>query len=287
MLAPIGIGLIPILGAAGVDVEKFAARGNALAIVNALAWLVAGPVVGLFAFRGRLDKLALGFRTVVDTALDVDNYLREHPVKSNPRSRICARYSSLLRYLCAWRDGDGEDAGGYDALLIVAHSQGTVITADLLRYLKLKREIEPGPEDRALNRLTGEDLPVYLFTMGCPLRQLYGLRFPFLYQWARFLPVPAGVDDHGIIPPDRVPLTDDLRVKKWVNAYRSGDYVGRQLWRPENASGVWTPSDVMQSAGGERKEFCIGPGAHIHYWDKTAPAIVREIDSLLRELAGF
>jgi hypothetical protein len=71
---------------------------------------------------------------------------------------------------------------GYDAILIVAHSQGTVITADLLRFLQreTKRETDP-----ALDRLVNGNLPIYFFTMGCPLRQLYGISFPHLYNWAR------------------------------------------------------------------------------------------------------
>src|SRR5205814_4998664 len=90
------------------------------------------------AFRGRLDVLALGFRSVIDAATDVDNHLREHPRGRTPRARIGARYASLMRHICQWRDP--HDLHGYDALVIVAHSQGAVITADLLRYLKREKD---------------------------------------------------------------------------------------------------------------------------------------------------
>src|SRR5581483_3069927 len=59
--------------------------------------LVAGAGAGLLGFRGRLSELALGFRPVVRVMLDVDSWLREHPRNSNPTSRICARYVTLLR----------------------------------------------------------------------------------------------------------------------------------------------------------------------------------------------
>ena len=46
------------------------------------------------------------------------------------------------------------------ALVIVAHSQGTVISADLLRFLQAFH-------DPKLEEL-GTSLPVHLFTMGSP-----------------------------------------------------------------------------------------------------------------------
>jgi hypothetical protein len=76
----------------------------------------------------------LGFRTVIDVVLGVINWLRLHPLDDNPRARICARYVSLLRHLCQWKAVS--DGRGYDSIVIFAHSQGTVITADLLRFLE-------------------------------------------------------------------------------------------------------------------------------------------------------
>src|SRR5262249_14122617 len=140
------------------------------AILRRAAALLVPATAGLLAFGGRLKSLALGFRSIVDVALDVDNYLRTRPLNAAPRARICARFASLLRYVYA---------RPYDAYVIVAHSQGTVITADLLRFVKAAR-LEA--IDEALARRDGR--PVRVFTMGSPLRQLYGLRFPHLYQWA-------------------------------------------------------------------------------------------------------
>src|SRR5580704_5048907 len=180
-------------------------KAAVLPFEKSLGGLVAGAAVGVLGLGGRLSQLALGFRPVVRVALDVDNWLQEHPRDSNPTARICGRYVSLLRYIAQWRDP--EDHRGYDALIVFAHSQGSVITADLLRFLKAEARAAGSytSYDSTLARF--DELPVYLFTMGCPLRQLYGLRFPDEYAWA--------MD----------PNPDELGVELWSNFYRSGDYV--------------------------------------------------------------
>ena len=209
--------------------------GAALPHIQTLGMAAGAAFAWLFAIRGRLKQLALGFRPALDILLDVDNWMRELPADASPRARISGRYVSLLRYLAARR---------YDALVIVAHSQGTVITADLLRFLRGTAGDDP--------QLAGLGaLPVYFLTMGCPLRDLYALRFPRLYHWAAS-PDPAG-----------------LGVRQWTNAYRSGDYIGRSLWPHEHADDA------------SRVEFCIGAGAHTHYWDGTAPMIADALDRLI------
>jgi len=238
---------------------------------------------GLFLFRSRLKSLAGGLRSVVDVALDVDNYLREHPRSSNPRGRIAARMSSLLKHIYR---------GKYDAIVIIAHSQGTVIAADLLRFIRMTGLDQTDPDLAAR-----KGAPIYLFTMGSPLRQLYGLRFPHLYLWARHHQLPWPNAGHPI-PPDTGPDPAQLDVTQWVNAYRSGDYVGRYLWRPEPSDfaylikpialrGRWPVGSVDVEASEtappttNRREFCIGSGGHQHYWDGYAPAIALELDRLI------
>src|SRR5262245_18678006 len=73
---------------------------------------------------------------------------------------------------------------------------------------------------------------------------------------------------------------DLLGVRRWVNAYRSGDYIGRHLWRPDACAYLFGPERSEDKAG-TRVEFCIGSGGHTHYWDKTARAIAEELDSLI------
>lgn len=133
---------------------------------------------------------------------------------------------------------------------------------------------------------------------GCPLRQLYGLRFPHLYGWTRYcLPLtPAPLTQREVpIPDTRQALPRELGVARWVNAYRSGDYVGRRLWIRDDDPARWNPatregdevaSDAPGKTGGvvskaTRIEFCIGPGAHTHYFDETAGRVGDAVDQLI------
>lgn len=249
---------------------------------QALGVVVAGAGVGILGFGGRLSNLALGFRPLVRVALDVDNWMREHPRNANPTARICARYVSLLRYIAQWT----KDGKGYDELIIFAHSQGTVITADLMRFLTAERKATGGNTfadyDPALAGL--DKMEIRLFTMGCPLQQLYGLRFPYLYGYA-----PSKSDTESNT--EQLPRPGDLGMDLWINAYRTGDYVGRHLWRPHPWERVedisyrtWNPSGNVPKhiwAQDNRVEFAIGPGAHTHYWDSTAKSIGETMDVLL------
>lgn len=225
-------------------------------IERTLGSIAAAAALGMMATPGNLKRLALGLRPALRAMLDVDAWLREHPRDSNPTARICARYVSLLRHIAAWKD-DG--VHGYDTVVIIAHSQGTVITADLLRYLNAEK-IAAGSMHVYDPTLSFFDHRcIWFFTMGCPLRQLYGLRFPYLYGYA----------SETKLAPD----PDKLGVRQWDNGFRSADYVGRKLW-PAVTDG-WTSS--------LRSERLIGPGAHTHYWDGTAAAIAERLDVIVRD----
>ena len=219
--------------------------------------------------QGPFRFLALGFRSVIDIALDVANWLRLHPRDQNPKARISARCVSQLEYLVDWRDP--RDGGRYNAFVLIAHSQGTVISSEILRFLQLEKY----PLIKALG-----DRKLYLFTMGCPLRQLYSLRFPHQYAWA---------GHNNSVWPGTEPNPTDLGVAQWVNVYRSGDYVGRYLWHPDSGGNPWQ-KDVYQESGtplSPRRELCIGSGEHTHYWDATAPKIGKELDRLIAAACGI
>jgi hypothetical protein len=254
--------------------------GPLLAVV---AGLLTASATSLIAFGGRLNQISLGLRGVLDSVLDVDNYLRLHPREDNPSARIYARYVSLLRYLC---HETTPDKTSYDAFVIVAHSQGTVISADLLRFLK----VDPDPALAQIEKSQN----VYLFTMGSPIRQLYSFAFPHLYQWA--IQDPVSTDMSLKIPAHANPSPQDLLgVRTWVNTFRSGDYVGRYLWRSDRAIDQWLTVNLKEPPNQDslsyisedpdyiRREFCLGVGAHTHYWDKTAPEVAQEIDRLIRK----
>lgn len=135
----------------------------------------------------------------------------------------------------------------YDRLLIVCYSQGTVISADTLKLLK---ETDLLPELR--------NVELVLLTLGSPLRQLYAARFPHWYGWAEQADPAA------------------LGVTLWANGYRSGDYVGRALWDGG-------PLAQRPAAHGDHYDFCVGVGAHLHYFDRTARRVGREIDFLVSQ----
>jgi hypothetical protein len=290
VVLPLGI-LVDIAGEIGaLRADWLAWFWSTTRLVFTVSAMVLIPsAVGIFAFRDRLKAITLHLRTVVDVMLDVDNYLREHPRRRTPRARICARYMSLLRHVVS---------GDYDSVVIIAHSQGSVISADLLRFITIQQA-------RSGSYLADSDLEglaktrIRLFTMGCPLRQLYGLRFPHLYEWARNTVPGPWRDPAAAIARATGPDPDELGLALWVNAYRSGDYVGRYLWRPDDcdflyasaearATQPWvvgpfpgTFSDAVTPPASNRREFCIGAGAHTHYWDATAPQIALELDALV------
>lgn len=275
-------GATPQTGSAPAAAPAAGATTAATAVTAGAAALAA-----LGAALTRLQAITGNLGAVVGVALDVDNHLRQLPKHRTPRARMCARYASLLRYLARWRDDEGRP---YDRIVIVAHSQGSVLTADLLRYLRADLEADAGRtaagahggsppekfvrrEPSLVPRKAGGPLPpVFLFTMGCPLRQLYAVRFPRLYRW-------AGADGQRA----ECCSAGDVGVECWDNVYRSGDYVGRALWEGPDGPAVWTyhgaPHPVVGAAA--QAETCIGAGGHVHYWDETAPEVAQHIDCLV------
>jgi hypothetical protein len=234
--------------------------------------------------------------STLDIILDVDNYLRTAPAEDTPRARIVERYLALLNFLHA----GGPDEKPYDRIIIVAHSLGALISADLLRYLT-RNEM---PELTNYAFRGGKRLPLLLFTMGNPLRQLLNRFFPVLYSWIRPCPDGSGTRSAAEIiqqkdsengpknPAQPTPTATELGVEVWWNSYRSGDYVGRSLWlddwyartdEDDDAGGFPRPplAKEFQIASPKRIECCIGLGAHTHYWDRTAPDIAQQLDALI------
>jgi hypothetical protein len=288
------LGAYQLLGLQLPQILRFLSDGNTCpvpdgnttaSLLNWVAGILVASASGLIAFGNRLDILAGKVQNILDLVLDVDNYLRSRPEDDTPTGRIFARYYSLLKFL---HDQKGKKQ--YDAIVIIAHSQGTAISADLLRFLKQERKYfgkEYGlrrlePKDKAI-----QPLPIYLFTMGSPLQQLYSFGFPQLYSWVLNDYVKPKNSDEDKLKPDPSEL---LAVKKWVNAYRSGDYVGRFIQHDARMRDQWWKMAENASDVRERirritplTEFCIGAGAHNHYWNETAPLIAVALDELIRE----
>jgi hypothetical protein len=261
-----------------------------------VAALAGGTIVAIAKYGG----------AALDTVLDVDNYLRVHPVTDTPAARIHERYASLLRYVNAQRWA----GSGYDAVLIVAHSLGSVISADALRILyhqshALDRDRLPDAQlsSFGFGPSATKTLVFSLFTMGNPIAQLLNRFFPHRYQWVRDEPQNSAGSSPatGLHPPLgpiaalAKPLPAELGVDSWSNAYRSADYVGRSLWTGEwyrrtngrDSEGAYPQTiAAARDANGSRWEACIGRGAHVHYWDRSAPDIAERLDCLIAGVVG-
>jgi hypothetical protein len=250
-------------------------RSSSADVLHTLVIAVAGTTTGLLALGGVAAKRLKALRVPLDAALDVDVHFREFPRDAIPRVRIVERYVALLQHVVEQ---------GFRRIVIVAHSQGTVITADLLHYLRARsallaedakresRERAKSAEDNipdALARLGAAlaTVEIDLLTVGCPLRQLYAQRFPAQYAWACD-PEPA-----------------ELGVRRWFNAWGAADYVGRWLW----SSGGSLPLEVAAHAydhpvveTADRRDVCIGPTAHTHYFEPDQAVVRRLLVELLR-----
>jgi len=265
LLARFGVSLGGAIGYGAAEVGKLSET-----VLKPLVFGAAGLAAAFTAFGGVLSRYAPWLRAPLDVALDVDNHFREFPRRAIPRARIFARYAALLEHVAAQ---------GYDRVVIVAHSQGTVISAELLRYLQHRAAAMPATDRGAAlwGQLRGK---VHLLTAGCPLRQLYASRFPDLYRWV--LTAHAG----------RVgPLAADVGACRWVNAYTTGDYVGRWLWSDEKKldefggatlyKAVLTGPGPGPTAVGTEHDVCLGSGAHTHYFETDQAVVGGWIDELI------
>jgi len=230
-------------------------RGETL--VAAGKWL-AGGALTITALGSRFSNTFGRLRVALDAMSDISNYFDDPPDGQSPRARIYSRFAALLAYI---------REAGYSRVVIVAHSQGTVISADLLRYLHVQRR---------LGAVAGS-VPVSLVTVGSPLRDLYAQRFPLLYEWLSG--DPTDFETAG-------PRARDIGVREWINVCRAGDYVGRFIWTPKtpDAFAVATLDDsggAVARRAEDRSEFCLGAGAHTRYFSNDALVLARELERLV------
>ena len=231
------------------------------AMLKPLVIATGSVLVILTGIGGWLSRNLAGLRAPLDAVLDVDNHFREFPRDAIPRARIMARYVALLDHL---------REEGYARIVVVAHSQGTVISADLLRYLTVRQtsnDVLPSSMIETVANYVRDIQDVSFMTFGCPLRQLYAARFPTRYGWVDAV-------NGGVVGP----TVADVGVKRWFNAYCSGDYVGRWIWQPtdpdevaeieRSASGLGIEAMVrnkVKAGAPATGEMCLGSGAHTHY----------------------
>ncbi|MEW6707894.1 MAG: hypothetical protein AB1430_23865 [Pseudomonadota bacterium] len=275
---------------AAAVVDK-ALREQSARLLAPLAISATGLLAFLVAFGGLLSKYLPAVRAPLDVALDVDNHFREFPRHAIPRARIFARYAALLGRI---------SEAGYRRLVIVAHSQGTVISTELLRFLCSNGLAPPQEGDEPLLDNGRRLPPVRLLTLGSPLRQLYAARFPQLYRWI-------------LRKEQRVcgPTHHDVGAERWFNAFCSGDYVGRWLWsdhdeatlacaqptsdgsdgalrfgRGDAYAAIVLPPSALQAPllrDARCVETCLGVGAHTHYFEPDQQQVAWLADYLIRE----
>jgi len=178
--------------------------------------LVALAVVLLFLRRKQL-------RAGLDIAMDVVNHFLE-PKKDFPiRKSISTRFYQDIDDLT--RDSDRPH------LLIIAHSQGSVIAVDALANGMWRRKFPDG------STLESRVASMTILSFGSPLTHIYQHYFPH---------------DYG--PLAKTALMDlalDPRVK-WLNIFRSDDYVGTHIDGPmENF-----PINIRMPKGGHLKYWC-------------------------------
>jgi hypothetical protein len=210
-------------------------------------WVLAGAVAVMTTLIRSPGGLAQIW-PILALILDVDAYLRDDEApEKGARAAILGRGLALLH---AIEHSGGPSSAGVDGILVVSHSQGTVIAADLLAT-------------RALLRGIGKHATI-LLTMGSPLRALYQALLPF--RVARFLRAPGCVAE--------------MDVKRWHNAYFAGDLVGRSLWRAEDERGTYTDPYSQSYPQGAFTEECFGAGGHMGYW--SSPRVAETVLELLR-----
>jgi hypothetical protein len=97
------------------------------------AWLAplvlgaAGLVAALSLLGGLLSRYAPAVRAPLDVAARRRQLLPRVPAQADPRARIFARYVALLEHIAAQ---------GYGRIVVVSHSQGTMISVETLRWLR-------------------------------------------------------------------------------------------------------------------------------------------------------
>lgn len=289
----LGIILIAFrLVAIGFDVKPLISLANLANAATGLSkqshrWLsyfviAAGSTfVALSALSRLLSRYVPWVRAPLDAALDVDNHFREFPRKAIPRARIFSRYAAVLRYIAN---------NDYERIVIVAHSQGTIISAELLRYLKEAAEGPDGGPFRSIwHALHGK---IMVVTAGCPLRQLYAARFPVMYDWVL-------VNRAGMFGP----MAADIGASAWVNLFTTGDYVGRWLWSRPPTISEYPPSEIDERdekkvptyepqpldttnwqrlmGGGTEKDISIGAGGHTHYFQPPQQVMACVVDAMM------
>jgi len=221
---------------------------------TAVGAVVLGYVITGFLVAARSLKLSPGnlansskiperLRLTLDLGYDIASFLREpsKPGSVAPRERMLARLAGLLEHVSTARH--------YARTVFLTHSQGTVLATALLR--------DPG------NALQIPGSSTTLVTMGSPLRNLYGDRFPDQFSWVESLDTAPDAFVTRITPAGG----------RWVNFYADGDLVGRRLFGPDGGPPLDFPLPFPHG------DVYAGGGGHGSYW--SSQVVFRRVAELV------
>jgi hypothetical protein len=207
-------------------------------IETARDWLftAVGPLLVFLAAAVPLavTQLTPYLRSALDLVFDVVNHFRFVPGRPDEfpvRRAIAHRLAAVVRHYAARRAAGGTPVH----LVVVSHSQGTVVAIDVLNDPGLDAEIAGFASVR-------------LVTMGSPFEHVYQHYFAHHYP-------PLKTDAWAALR---------RRLDRWLNVYRVDDYVGRVITCPgatnkhggelvENRpvqvwghTGYWTDTEVLR-----------------------------------------
>ncbi|MEM8485307.1 MAG: hypothetical protein AAF564_07140 [Bacteroidota bacterium] len=194
-----------------------------------------------------------GIRRGLGILLDVINYFRPLPAQDfsqvlpaydditfSVRAQILHRFKQVTRYFTAQTG-----APKADRLVLITHSQGTVLALDFL-------------QNPAFNEALSGFKKVQLVTMGSPFCHIYGYYFPGIHnQCVAFDPEKEA----------------GKPVTHWLNIYRTDDYIGTHV---QIHSPIAAPSFI-----GWPKNVEVGPGAHTGYFRDTR--VIPRIHAFVQE----
>ena len=190
------------------------------------------PIIAISIVFPFVPSVIAAFGKVLDIGMDVVNYFMPSVTIKNQmvaplgssmvvREKIQNRLANLLDHL---KDENTE-------LVIVAHSQGTIIALDCL-------------VGENSNKYRTGFKQISLLTCGSPLTHLYQEYFPATYR-----------DD-----PKWIPLFEGSILNKWSNLFRHDDYVGTEIFAPNklNSKAVSNQSIGIGGHTGYFKESAMG-----------------------------
>jgi hypothetical protein len=217
---------------------------------------IAGLAVVALALSPSSARVALGLTDDVLTYLAKYGYtssLRQagqitwHRGDLRKTRSINSRFRRVVEFLCA--------DGPWDKVVVIAHSQGTMVVVDELAAVAREADESPfrrgtfGEETERAYAAMFTGAPTTLITMGSPLGHIYQHYFGHLY--------PDGMNAHW--DPLRKRLT------AWHNIHRTDDFVGTSI----------APFDAARAFP---ENHDVGLGGHTDYWtDAKALQHVRKV----------